>query len=144
MKKLPHALMIVLSLTGCATADYDPFVAAVDSQLATRGHQTRLIESNDYVSLMTAVISTLQDYHFRIADIDPDLGTITAYQANEFRRSDPLSGRTALTVMVRQRRETTFSVRMNMTTGLGVEHEPTLYQQFFSALHRKLYHQGGA
>lgn len=141
MKQFPLALIVVLSLTGCVTADYDPFVAAVDSQLETRSHQTRQIESNDYMSLVTTVISTLQDYHFRIVDIDPGLGTITAYQVNEFRPADPLSGRTALTVMVRPRGETTFSVRMNMTTGPKVNNEPQLYQQFFSALHRKLHYR---
>jgi hypothetical protein len=143
MKRLPNALIIILSLTGCATADYDPFVAAVDSQLATRSQQTREIESNGYMPLVTAVISTLQDYHFRIVDVDADLGTITAYQMNEFRPADPLSGRTALTVMVRERAETTFSVRMNMTIGSKTENESELYQQFFSALHRKLHYQAG-
>jgi len=33
---------------------------------------------------------------------------------------------------------------MNMTTGPKVEDEPLLYQQFFSALHRKLHRQAAS
>lgn len=144
MKPIRVILVLAALLTGCATSDYDPHVAAVENQLKARSIQTRDVEAADYQSLMTAVISTLQDYHFRINDIDPELGTITAYQMTNFRSGSPLAGNTALTVLIRQRGEKKFSVRMNMTTGLKVEDTPELYQQFFAALQRKLHYRASA
>lgn len=145
MKNIAPVLLAMLALGSCANStDYDPFVAAVDSQVETRSYQTRQIEDTGYQALMAALISTLQDYHFRIVDIDPDLGTITAYQMTTFRRDTLLGGKTALTVMVRERGEKRYSVRMNMSTGLKVENESELYQQFFSALRRKLNYRATA
>jgi hypothetical protein len=126
-------LIALLAVAGCiSSTDYDPFVAAVDNQLESRSIQTRQINDTGYQPLMVAVISTLQDYHFRIIDINPDLGTITAHQLTSS------VGRTALTVLIRQRGEGIFSVRMNMTTGLKADRDAELYQQFFSALQKKL------
>ena len=141
MKSIPMIMVLALTLAGCSTIDYDPHVAAVENQLQARSIQTRKIEAESYQSLVTAVISTLQDYHFRIVDIDPDLGTVTAYQMTNLRSGKPLAGRTSLTVLVRQPNENIFSVRMNMTIGLKVEDTPELYQQFFAALQRKLHYQ---
>lgn len=141
MKPIRLILVFAALLTGCASADYDPHVAAVENQLKARSIQTRDIDAADYQSVMTAVISTLQDYHFRIKDIDPDLGTITAYQMTNARAGGRLAGNTSLTVLIRQRDEKLFSVRMNMTTGLKVEDTPELYQQFFAALQRKLHYR---
>ena len=135
MKRLYMALMTAALLAGCTTADYDPHVAAVENQLQARSIQTRELEAASYKDVMTAVISTLQDYHFRIGDLDPDLGTVTAYFGK------PLTGHAAVTVLIRQRGENTFSVRMNMAIGVKVEDTPELYQQFFAALQRKLHYR---
>ena len=140
MKRLYMALMTAALLAGCTTADYDPHVAAVENQLQARSIQTRELEAASYKDVMTAVISTLQDYHFRIGDLDPDLGTVTAYQVTDSRFSKPLTGHAAVTVLIRQRGENTFSVRMNMAIGVKVEDTPELYQQFFAALQRKLHY----
>lgn len=141
MKKTGIALIAAAILAGCASTGYDPYVAAVENQLQARSIQTRELEAASYRELMTAVISTLQDYHFRIGNIDPDLGTITATQVTDRRTGKQLTGDTSLTVLVRQRDETTYSVRMNMLIGLKVEETPELYQQFFAALQRKLYYR---
>lgn len=141
MKRLYMALMTAALLAGCATADYDPHVAAVENQLQARSIQTRELEAASYNDVMTAVISTLQDYHFRIGDLDPDLGTVTAYQVTDSRSGKPLTGHAAVTVLIRQRGEKTFSVRMNMAIGVKVEDTPELYQQFFAALQRKLHYR---
>ena len=141
MKIIRLSLVLVALLTGCATADYDPHVAAVENQLQARSIQTREIEAASYQELMTAIISTLQDYHFRINDIDPDLGTITAYQVTSARSGNRLAGHTALTVLVRERSENTYSVRMNMSIGLEIQDTPELYQQFFTVLKRKLHYR---
>ncbi len=141
MKALGIALLVALGLAGCTTADYDPHVAAVENQLEARSIQTRELEARNYRDMMTAVISTLQDYHFRIVDIDPELGTITAHQVTDMRTSKPLTGHAAITVLVRERGEGVFSVRMNMSIGLKVEDTPQLYQQFFAALQRKLHYR---
>lgn len=144
MKPIRTILLLSALLAGCSTADYDPHVAAVENQLQARSIQTREIEAADYQSLMTAVISTLQDYHFRLVDIDPDLGTVTAYQMTNARAGNSLAGKTSLTVLIRQREQKLFSVRMNMTIGLKVEDTPELYQQFFAALQRKLHYRAAA
>lgn len=141
MNSLGLVSIIATLLTGCATSQYDPHVAAVANQLQARTIQTRTIEAESYQALATAVISTLQDYHFRIGDIDPDLGTITAYQVTGGVLGGALTGRTALSVLIRQRGEGVYSVRMNMTIGLSVHDTPELYQQFFSALQRKLHYR---
>jgi len=52
-----------------------------------------------------------------------------------------LGGRTELTVLIKSRGESQHAVRMNMTTGLKVDNEPELYQQFFTALNKKLHYQ---
>jgi hypothetical protein len=137
-------LCSVLFVCGCSSANYDPYVAAVSNQLEVRSYQTRQFEDAEYQPLVTAVISTLQDYHFRIVDIESKLGTITAYQITANDRNNRLSGRTELTVLIRQRGSKQYSVRMNMTTGPKVDEESNLYQQFFSALHRKLNTQNRA
>ena len=137
------AMIALLGLAGCAVStDYDPYVAAVENQLQTRSHQTRQIEGTDYDRMVTAVIGTLQDYHFRIVDIDPDLGTITAYQMSGYDRRTRHVRRTELTVLVRERGEGRYSVRMNMSTGMEVENRAELYRQFFTALDRKLHYRG--
>lgn len=141
MKLYILAIGALLALAGCTTStDYDPYVAAINNQLETRSYQTRQIEDTEYTRLVSAVIGTLQDYHFRIVDINPELGTITAYQMTTIKSSRPLGGKTELTVLIRERGEKTYSVRMNMSTGLKVDNESELYQQFFSALHRKLHY----
>ena len=142
MKHYPIIIGALLALAGCATStDYDPYVTAIDNQLQARSYQTRQIADTDYNRLVSAVIGTLQDYHFRIVELDPDLGTITAYQVTTYRSSTRLGGKTELTILIRNRGEHTYSVRMNMSTGLKADNESELYQQFFNALHKKLHYQ---
>lgn len=144
MKTCRLSLIAILLLSGCAVGtknQYDPYVAAVDNQLQSRSIQTRKIADTDYTRLMSAVIGTLQDYHFRIIDIDPALGTITAYQMTRYRHSQGVGGKTELTVLVRERGEDQYSVRMNMSNGLETASESELYQQFFAALDKKLQNQ---
>jgi hypothetical protein len=134
--------LVLLGLAGCAVStDYDPYVAAIENQLEARSYQTRTIEDTDYDRLVTAVISTLQDYHFRIVHLDPELGTITAYQVTGYQRGTRQVERTELTVLIRERGELRFSVRMNMSVGLEIQERAELYQQFFAALDRKLHYQ---
>ena len=59
-------LILPFLLNACSVADYDPHVSATANQVATRSYQTRQYEEVEYQVLMRAVISTLQDYHFRI------------------------------------------------------------------------------
>ena len=132
----------LLGLCACAVStDYDPYVAAVGSQLERRSYQTREIEDADYPRLVSAVIGTLQDYHFRIVDIDPDLGIVTAYQLTSYEQQYRYVRRTELTVLIRERGKGRYSVRMNMSTGLETENSAELYRQFFYALDRRLHYQ---
>jgi hypothetical protein len=127
--------IVILLLGACASTDYDPFVAATTNQLETRSYQTREFSSVGRQQLMQAMVSTLQDYHFRIEEVDTDLGTITAYQNT---RS---AGRTELTIFVKPRGDSRHSVRINMLTGFKVENEPGLYQKFFTAVRKQLHYQ---
>jgi hypothetical protein len=125
---------VILLLGACASTDYDPYVAATANQLETRSYQTREFSSVGRQQLMQAMVATLQDYHFRIGEVDTDLGTITAYQNT---RS---AGRTELTIFVKPRGDERHSVRINMLTGIKVENEPGLYQKFFTAVRKKLHY----
>jgi hypothetical protein len=127
---------VIFLLGACASTDYDPYVAATANQLETRSYQTRDFSNVGHQQLMRAMVSTLQDYHFRIREVDTDLGTITAYQNT---RS---TGRTELTIFIKPRGDNRHSVRINMLTGLKVENEPGLYQKFFTAVRKQLHYQG--
>lgn len=134
------SLCVFLLCGGCSTTDYDPYVAATDNQLKTRSYQTRDFEDVEYEHLLHAVISTLQDHHFRIRELDSELGTLTAYQHSGFNRDTGLGGHADLTVFIKPRGKQGYAVRMNMATGLAVVSEAELYQQFFAAVQKKLHH----
>ena len=134
-------VMAFLFSGGCSTVDYDPYVTAAGNQLETRSYQTRDFENIEYKQLIQAVISTLQDYHWRMLEVDVELGTLTAYQLTSYDPRIPLGGRTELTVFIKLRADQHFAVRMNMSTGLKVENEPELYQQFFAAVRKNLHYQ---
>ncbi|MCX2980854.1 hypothetical protein EYC98_08200 [Halieaceae bacterium IMCC14734] len=135
-------IMIPLLLNACSVADYDPHVSATANQVATRSYQTRQFEAVEYQALMHAVISTLQDYHFRIRELDAGLGVLTAYQVTAYDSQAHIGGRTELTVFVRQQEQGRITVRVNMSTGPQVENQPELYQQFFAAVSKTLHQQG--
>jgi hypothetical protein len=126
----------LLILGACATTDYDPYVAATANQLETRSYQTREFSDVGYRQLMQAMVGTLQDYHFRIREMDTELGTITAFQNT---RS---AGTTELTIFVKPRGDKHYAVRINMLTGFKVEQEPDLYQKFFTAIRKQLHYRG--
>ncbi len=128
-------ITVALTLGACASTDYDPYVASTGNQLETRNYQTRDFQDAGYQRLMQAVISTLQDYHFRIREVDSDLGTVTAFQHT---RSE---GNTALTIFIKPKGENQHAVRINMLTGLKVKNEPQLYQKFFTAMRKHLHYQ---
>ena len=133
-------LRILLAITtlilgACAATDYDPYVAATSNQLETRSYQTRVFSSVGYKQLMQGVISTLQDYHFRIREVDAEIGTIAAFQ------NARSVGTTELTIFVKPWGNNQYAVRINMLTGLKAENEPELYQKFFTALRKNLHYQ---
>ena len=135
------SVAVLILLAGCSTTDYDPYVAATENQLATRSFQTRYFENAEYKQLLQSVVSTLQDYHFRIHELDTQLGVLTAYQHTEFDSRTGLGGRTEVCIFIKPRGEQGYLVRVNMVTGTEVENEPELYQQFFAALQRKLHYR---
>jgi len=126
----------ILLLGACVSNDYDPYVAATTNQLETRSYQTRDFSNVGHKQLMQAMVSTLQDYHFRIQEVDTELGTITAYQHTR------KAGKTALTIFIKARGENLHSVRINMLTGRKVLSEPEIYQKFFTAVRKQLHYQG--
>jgi hypothetical protein len=134
------SLCMFLLCGGCSTTDYDPYVAATDNQLKTRSYQTRDFGDVEYKDLLHAVISTLQDHHFRIRELDSELGTLTAYQHSDFNRDTGLGGHSDLSVFIKPRGKQRYAVRMNMATGLTVVNEAELYQQFFDAVRKKIYY----
>lgn len=136
---LLFAPLALFQLGGCATADHDPFVAAVDGQLKSRSMQTREVAASSRRALVDAVIGTLQDHHFRIVEVDPVLGTITAYQLHGPKGGWRFGERTNLTVIVRDQEDARrFRVRASMSVGLDAEDSPELYRQFFLALEQTL------
>lgn len=135
-------LILPFLLNACSVADYDPHVSATANQVATRSYQTRQFEAVEYQVLMRAVISTLQDYHFRIRELDAGLGVLTAYQVTAYDGQAHIGGRTELTVFLRQQEQGRITLRINMSTGPQAENQPELYQQFFNALGKTLHQQG--
>ena len=130
-------LATLMSMLGaCVSTDYDPYVAATANQLETRSYQTRDFSDVGHVQLMQAMVATLQDYHFRIREVDTELGTITAFQNT--RRA----GTTELTIFIKPRGDRHYAVRINMLTGFKVEQEPDLYQKFFTAVRKQLHYRG--
>jgi len=140
MRRLCFGIAALCCLTGCVATDYDPYVAAVENQLETRSYQTRRFEDTDQEALISAVIGTLQDYHFRIQRVDPDLGVITAYQVTRPEQSR-LGGRTELTVLMQARGDRRYQVRINMTVGPKVQDQGELYQKFFTAVSKRLHYE---
>lgn len=128
-------VMLILGACVSPGAAYDPYVAATTNQLETRSYQTRDFSDVEYRLLMQAMVGTLQDYHFRIREVDSDLGTITAFQ-NTFR-----VGTTELTIFIKSSEDKQHTVRINMLTGLKVENEPDLYQKFFTAVRKQIHYQ---
>lgn len=125
-------LVIMLIVSGCATTDYDPYITATDNQLERRSYQSRNFLDVEYEGLMRAVVGTLQDYHFRIREINVELGTITAFQ------NTLVAGNTELTIFIKPAGGNQYTLRINMLNGLKTENEPDLYQQFFTAVRRHL------
>ena len=128
--------MLILGACANTGAVYDTYVAATENQLETRSYQTRDFSDVEYRKLMQAMVGTLQDYHFRIREVDTDLGTITAFQNTRG------AGSTELTIFVKSSGLRQHAVRINMLTGLKVENEPGLYQKFFTAVRKQLHYQG--
>jgi len=136
MKCRIYLAALILILGACTTTNYDPYVAATRNQLATRSYQTRDFPDVDYQQLMQAMVSTLQDYHFRFREVNTDLGIITASQNT---RS---AGLTELTIIVKNRGSNQLAVRINMITGPKAKNEPEIYQKFFAAVRKQLHYQG--
>lgn len=131
-------MMTLAVLGGCAGADYDPFVAALDRQMARRSYQVRSFEGVHEIALMRAVVRVLQDHHFRLQKVDHAFGAVTAYQSTGYDRPSDLGGRLYITVLLKREDAGTVRVRASMRTGIDNPDEPLLYQQFFAALDRAL------
>ena len=137
MKHLTIMLVICL-LAACASTEYDPYVAALDRQMERRAYQTRSFEDIAETDLMRAIVSTLQDHHFRLLKVDREFGAISAYQAATADSALGISGHFDITVLLNRENAHSVRVRASMRTGVDNPDDARLYQQFFTALEQKL------
>jgi len=86
MKTSPGYLAVLVSLTisGCATTGSSPNVTGEGSQLEIRWMQTREYDTLDKAMTLRSVIATLQDLSFVIDKADADLGTVSATRHDKY------------------------------------------------------------
>lgn len=131
--RMPRPACVLLAcaiLAGCATAPHSA-VFEPGSQLQARSYQARSFATGDRISVLRAVIATLQDLGFVIDAADAELGAVSATRLDD--------GRLSVTVSVRTRDEAATTVRLNATDGLAAVTDPAAYQVFFAALSKAMF-----
>lgn len=141
-----------------------------ESQVKIRSAQSRVFDTTDRQRMLSMILSTLQDLHFKVEVLDEELGIVSGrrYVENEqvyggdvsyvwyqpdallvlnrnYRTWGPFYNRSNLvrvTVTVRKRNETQLVVRASAQFYLRAVEEPDLYQQFFRTVEQALFLQG--
>lgn len=133
MKTSPGYLAVLVSLTisGCATTGSSPDVTGDGSQLEMRQIQTREYDTLDKAMTLRSVIATLQDLSFVIDKADADLGTVSATRHDKYVMR--------MTVTVRKKDGGRIAVRANARIDENAVDDPKTYQDFFVALDKAMF-----
>lgn len=133
MKTSPGYLAVLVSLTisGCATTGSSPNVTGEGSQLEIRQIQTREYDTLDKAMTLRSVIATLQDLSFVIDKADADLGTVSATRHDKYVMR--------MTVTVRKKDGGRIAVRANARIDENAVDDPKTYQDFFVALDKAMF-----
>ncbi len=136
MKNLTRAILpiclLLLATSGCVNPNQQTLATSTESQVKLRTMQSRVFDTNDKLTTMRTVLSTLQDLSFVIDKADLNLGTVTATK---------LFGRESmrLTVMVQNKGEKQMRVRANAQLGVQSVEDPLPYQAFFQSLEKGMF-----
>ncbi len=128
MKKFLLSIIVVLSLSACASTHHD-VLGTSQSQVQMRNYQSRSFDTNDKALVLRAVISTMQDLGFIIDRADEKLGTISGTSYTHASK---------MTVSIRANNNK-IVVRATAQVGLKPLEEPIAYQNFFNALGQSLF-----
>jgi hypothetical protein len=109
-------------------------LAANQSQVQVRSYQTRTFESNDKLSVMRAVVATLQDLNFVIMRTDSNLGIITGEKNHE-------NSSIFITVSTKEKNNIGTVVRVSIIRNKETIEYLAPYQDFFSALQKSVFLQ---
>jgi hypothetical protein len=109
-------------------------LAANQSQVQVRSYQTRTFESNDKLSVMRAVVATLQDLNFGIMRTDANLGIITGEKNHE-------NSALFITVSTKEKNNIGTVVRVSIIRNKETIEYLAPYQDFFSALQKSVFLQ---
>ena len=133
MKKLITIIFILyasFSFSGCASSSGQIVDSESESQVQVRSYQTREYEINKQLAIRS-VISVLQDLGFVIDRADSLTGTVSATKLAGYKIE--------MTVTMRQKGETTTTVRANAQIGIRAITEPEIYQDFFISLDKSIF-----
>ncbi len=171
---------LCLSLQGCPTPyeirhggqwdSREQIWLSEESQVKMRTAQSRVFDTVDRRTMLTTIVSTLQDLDFKVEVLDEELGLVSGkkYVENEgtygvdlsyllyqpdtlliLNRHDrtwgPFTHRSnlvRLTVTVRKRNEAQLVVRASAQFYLRAVEDPAPYQQFFRALEQTIFLEG--
>lgn len=125
------AVMLGLTIAGCATTGSSPDVTGDGSQLEIRQMQTREYDTLDKAMTLRSVIATLQDLSFVIDKADADLGTVSATRHDKYVMR--------MTVTVRKKDGGRIAVRANARIDENAVDDPKTYQDFFVALDKAMF-----
>ena len=124
-------IIIALSLVTVGCATHDSRILQSGNQLELRSIQSRSFETTDKQLVVKNIISTLQDLGFVIDGADAELGTVSATKLSGYN--------IRMTSTVRSKDKSSVIVRTNGQYNLKPIVDPTMYQDFFSALSKSLF-----
>ena len=135
--KLLNFFIILSILSGCATSSKNRLLGLDDdkTQLELRMMQSRNFENQAKADLLRSAIATLQDLDFVLDKADETTGIVSA---RKFTKGQVCK----ITVNVREnyREHNKSTVRVNAEYGLNRVEDPTIYQSFFAALDKNVFH----
>lgn len=133
MKNKTFILMAIIiflgAVGGCATTNER--VLQGGNQVKLRSMQTRAFDSKDKNMITRSVVATLQDLGFFIDNADADLGTVSATKLDGYQIK--------MTVSIRPKSKTSMLVRANARYNIQAIEDPTMYQDFFTALGKAMF-----
>jgi hypothetical protein len=93
------AVILCLTVTGCATTSPKGFLSPGSTQLENRQLQMRQYDSTDEKQIISAVAGVLQDLGFTLDDSETELGFIAASKAADATDSGQIAGAVLLDIL---------------------------------------------
>ena len=139
--KAVFVFVAVALLVGCV-AEPSVSLEMEESAVEVRSYQSRDFEGVDVVTVMQALVGTLQDLGFVIKMGDARLGLVSASRF-EAGGAGALSGELLLTATVRDAGQGVINVRVNARLGIRPIVDPEPYRDFFAAVTQAVFLEQG-